>query len=638
MKSGIQNSHIEILLGLSEQMLEDLSVPLVSLERSFRGPYWVEDAQFVRQRLERDRTTLRKRVQHEGVQYLTITLPKLGKWLQEMLDSGSFIPRPEGFAPFDEMDYPVFLSVFWKYIRNYLEVPTRFAGNEDLLLCTIRKVRTFLEAFYKLEVSVAEHLTEEALKRFVQNDDACGVGWSKTSQALLEEAGRLMDKVLVPKKEDRRFDPYDIRPRHGPGAVATGEKLEEKWCFQHFYPSLHQRYPYYEYMYGIKEKVNAYHLLDQVGRYRRMDRNMVPTSKVVTVPKDSRGPRIICAEPLEYQYIQQGVAAKLVHHLENAPLVAGHINFKDQTVNQKLALASSENGYWATIDLKDASDMVSLELFKAVWPKVLHPPFLATRTPCAMLPNGEIVHMKKFAPMGSALCFPVESAIFYAVCVGSLIHYKNLTFNVALQSVYVYGDDLIVPTEHVEAVICGLEAVGLIVNRQKCCYRSHFRESCGVDAYLGRIITPQRIRKLPGLRPSDGIAHKAWLAYAANLYAVGMPQAAMYCYKHVCKVLRTDIPITNTECAYLSAVIPELEWSLEDYPEKTWDANLQSWRAKLWTVVEKRRNTTLDSWDRLSRGILMPVEDCDPDEVVVPKATKTKKQSCVIYAASSIKT
>lgn len=636
MKSGIQNSHIETLLGLTEKMLADLSVPLVSLERSFRAvPYDAEDAEFVIRKLSRDFATVKRRVKHEGVEYLTITLPRLGKWLDQMLNSGKFLPRPEGFHPYDEMDYPVFLSVFWKYVKNYFDVPSRYAGNEDLFLCTVRKVRSFLFAFYKLEVPTTARLMSEAYAKFVESDAVCGILWSKSSQAIVNEAAKLLDISLAGKKSNY-FDPYDIRPSHGPGAVATGEKLEKKWEFSHLYSSLHQQYPYYDYMYGCKENGNVYHLRDFVSRYRSMVRNMVPTSKVVAVPKDSRGPRIICVEPLEYQFIQQGVAKKLVSHIENSDIFAGHINFSDQTVNQKLALAGSENGYWATIDLKDASDMVSLELFNAVWPKHLLKAFHALRTSHAALPSGEVVHMKKFAPMGSALCFPVESTIFYACCVGALMTMRNLSFNVARQLVYVYGDDIIVPTEHVHAVIRGLEDVGLIVNSSKCCYESSFRESCGVDACLGRVITPQRVRKLPGQRPSDGIAHKAWLAYAANFYAVGMPQAAMYCYRHVCNVFGREIPITEHETSYLSAVIPDLAWSLEDYPEKTWDANLQSWTAKLITVVEKRRRTTLSSWDRLNRNLLMPVEDCDPDEVVVPKATKTRIQRSVIYASSRV--
>ena len=636
MTSGIQNSHIETLLGLTEKMLADLSVPLVSLERSFRAvPYDAEDAEFVIRRLSRDFSTIKRRVKHEGIEYLTITLPRLGKWLDEMLNRGMFLPRPEGFHPYDEFEYPVFLSVFWKYVKNYFDVPTRYAGNEDLFLCTVRKVRSLLFAFYKLEVPTTQRLIDQAYARFVESDAQCGVLWSKTSQAICNEAAKLLDITLA-GKHSNYFEPYDIRPSHGPGAVATGEKLEQKWVFSHFYSSLHQQYPYYEYMYGCKENGNVYHLRDFVSRYRKMVRDVVPTSKVVAVPKDSRGPRIICVEPLEYQFIQQGVAKKLVRHIERQWILAGHINFSDQTINQSLALAGSKTGEWATIDLKDASDMVSLELFYAVWPKHLLKAFAALRTSHATLPSGEVVHMKKFAPMGSALCFPVESTIFYACCVGILMTMRNLTFDVARQSVYVYGDDIIVPTVHVQAVIRGLEEVGLIVNTSKCCFESNFRESCGVDACHGSIITPQRVRKLPGQRPSDGIAHKAWLAYAANFYAVGMPQAAMYCYRHVCNVLGREIPITRNETSYLSAIIPSLEWSLEDYQEKAWDANLQSWTAKLWTVVEKRRPTTLSSWDRLSRNLLMPTEDCDPDEVVVPKATKTRLKRCVIYASSRV--
>lgn len=361
-----------------------------------------------------------------------------------------------------------------------------------------------------------------------------------------------------------------------------------------------------------------------------MTRSDHPVAKVVLVPKDSRGPRIISEEPLELQYIQQGVAKSLMAHIERHPLTHGMVNFTDQEINANLALTSSASGYWATIDLSDASDRLSCALFLRVWPKRLHKKFMALRSHETVLPDGRVVHLRKYAPMGSAVCFPVESLVFWALCVGAL-RKKGLPLDFATRSVYVYGDDLIIPAEHAPDVMNALESVDLKVNRDKSFISGHFRESCGCDAWNGTVITPVRLKKPLGRSPEDGTAHAAWLAYAGRLLDIGCSNTGMYC-KELVQGFLGEIPVTSQPMGYLSVVTQRLQpTSPMGYRRVRWNADLQRWEAKCLTLTTEREESKLLGWERLNRSLIDP-DPVDPSTVVVRDATKIVRRWCPIGA------
>lgn len=376
-------------------------------------------------------------------------------------------------------------------------------------------------------------------------------------------------------------------------------------------------------MWGIRSNGRALHLASTISAYKRMQRLEYPVAKLVFVPKDSRGPRIISSEPLELQYVQQGVARLMMRHLARHPLTRGRINFIDQTVNAGIALSSSASGEYATLDLSDASDRLSCALFLRVWPRRLIPKFMALRSHATTLPGGEEFRLRKFAPMGSAICFPVESVIFWAICVAAL-RKQGLTLREAARCVYVYGDDIIVPVEYFNAVVKALHSVDLKVNVAKSFAGGLFRESCGIDAFDGQIVTPVRIKRLPGRRPHDGAAHAAWLAYAGHLLDIGCENAGLACKRYVESVLG-EIPFTHERLGYLSCVTRSRPATLPtSYRETRWNAGLQRWEAKVWILRDKRRRTSLSEWNRLNRAILDP-DPIAPDEVVVKDATLIRR-------------
>lgn len=439
----------------------------------------------------------------------------------------------------------------------------------------------------------------------------------------------LIDEYFAGYKPDCKV------PRHGPGAVAGGEKLNDKWKFSTLFESLHREWPYYEYHYGVRSreydkglqsvKSRAYQLAAQSSYYRTMRRVKEPTARLLFVPKDSRGPRIICCEPKELMFVQQGVARHLMSYIEKHRYTKGHVNFTSQEINRALALSSSEDKAFATIDLKDASDRVSRQLIRFLFPERVVRKWTALRSSAALLPSGETLTLEKFSPQGSAMCFPVESLVFWALAVGC-VWFRSQDFRQAIESVYVYGDDIIVKDEYANDVMLILDYVGLKVNTKKSFTGSHpFRESCGIDAYEGAIVTPLRIRKLPPQRPSDGPALYAYASYASKAIECGLTNRATAIEK-ILESLVGRLPRTSEETSYLSIVDPNNTWELEKYPSRVWDPGLQLWTSKLLTLKPRKTYSPIDEYYRLLFDITVGAGDGDPSVVVARSATQIRRK------------
>lgn len=590
----------------------------------------------------RDKTSLKRWIDAHGLRFLTTDFPRLGKAVDAVLSSPIEFPRVEGFRT-SPLGVPIFLEPIWVCVLTGARlINERLTNHESADEITaefapfLTMVRSLCYCFYKLEVPYTDEQVAAKLLAFrdIENempdqyDDIAGV----KSQWLITHAQDVLRRILggdmdaKPSMKRRHFNFDALRPKHGPGAVATGEKDETKWEFTHKYLSLHREFPYYDFMYGIRSDSRALQLAARKQKYIEMKVHDVPTARMILVPKDSRGPRIISAEPLELQFVQQGVSRILMDYLQKHPDTRGRINFTDQTINGSLALLSSRTGEWATLDLSDASDRLSTALFLHTWPERLHRKFLALRSHYTLLPTGELLFLRKFAPMGSAICFPTESLTFWAICVASLM-VKGMEYDVARRSVYVYGDDLIVPAEHYRDVADALFSVGLRVNEGKSFASGFFRESCGVDAFAGFRITPVRIKKLPSRRPHDGTAHAAWLAYAGRFADIGAIHTAMYIRELISGVIGF-VPITSQPRDFLSIVTQRLPESFpSEFPGLRWNADLQYWEARLSVLRPLKRKTKLSDWERLNRNLLDP-DPIAPDEVVEKDATIIIKRWC----------
>jgi hypothetical protein len=261
---------------------------------------------------------------------------------------------------------------------------------------------------------------------------------------------------------------------------------------------LDRLFPYSDYFYSGKHALS-----DKLAELQASE-EYDPVAKVVLVPKDSRGPRLISMEPRETMFIQQGLMAKLYRYICKYKHVQSQLSCIDQTRNQRLTALASCNRLHATIDMKDASDLVSCQLVRELFPPDWVEALFASRSE-ATLVEGVRTPLEKFAPMGSAVCFPVEAIVFWAICLaaqGVTDDYVNRLFSGSLTEsevhrLSVFGDDIVCDSKSVHRVIDALESVGLKVNRDKCYTTGPFRESCGCDMFLGRNITPIRISHLP---------------------------------------------------------------------------------------------------------------------------------------------
>lgn len=215
-------------------------------------------------------------------------------------------------------------------------------------------------------------------------------------------------------------------------------------------------------------------------------------SRTRFVPKSYKTFRTISMEPATLMYIQQGVWNEIRTLVSRTPYLRNHIGFDDQERNQKLARIGSLNRNYATIDLSSASDSVSYELVKKLFKgSKVYKYLIGTRSSMTLLPSGITLKLKKFAPMGSALCFPVETIIFAAVC-------DLVTRRHGVAADYsVYGDDIIVPTQCVGDVVNVLFALGFVTNSDKSFSRTDcwFRESCGAEYCDGYDVTPMRVSR-----------------------------------------------------------------------------------------------------------------------------------------------
>lgn len=314
---------------------------------------------------------------------------------------------------------------------------------------------------------------------------------------------------------------WDLLPRHGSGAVATGEKDWSKWSFSTTYRQL-------EVLVGGSPtrptplSADLFYGNESIWAASRqacvIEKH--PIAKVVAVPKDLVKPRIISEEPLSMMFLQQGLMHWLYRRIERCTEA---INFSDQTVN---ALTCREAGAWASLDLSDASDSVSRTIVRQLMPSDWWRLLSALRSHFARTPDGDLVPLRAFAPMGNALCFPIEAVVFFATVSAYLrVHW-------GISDVYVYGDDILVPVAYAEEVLSFLVEIGMKPNIHKCCYRASFRESCGAEWFKGVDITVVRPRSLNPRRQAGRDAHAAasgvlpLVDVAARLYNMGFPTMA----------------------------------------------------------------------------------------------------------------
>ena len=326
----------------------------------------------------------------------------------------------------------------------------------------------------------------------------------------LEALNRIMRKWVSGFQPDLEFI-----PKHGPGSIA-GLKGRPSIIKKYSLMKSDQRLRYLSSRIG---DIESYTPLPMVEGLERV-------SEIVCVPKSMITNRTISKEPVSLQYFQQGILAWIVEMTKQHPVLSRHISFEHQEYSADLARIGSIFGEYATIDLSAASDSVSYHIVKRVFAGTWLLPFLVcTRSDSTRLPSGKVLPLAKFAPMGSAVCFPVETLIFAACC-------ELAQENCGEHSYFrVFGDDIVISQCAVSNLLEILDSVGFKVNAEKSFWGTellNFREACGGEYFNGYEVTPARISR--GFKGSQKLTiHHAddiqqYISFANKAYDYGYLQ------------------------------------------------------------------------------------------------------------------
>jgi len=467
-----------------------------------------------------DRRYVLKRLDHEGPTFLSKTLPLFSKYTLECIEAGKMLTGsacPTHFQHSKEGG-PLFM-------RGDLKLA--IAGHAP----SLRKIRQLCDYTYKLAVQTPEKETVAAWDGFLVREE-------RISQHSLEwdwtERVRKNAETLYPSLAQLQLHDVftEVRPFDGPGSFKEATELKKSGMLTDEESSfLWKRLD--ESTTGVapsQAKAFAGFFKSRPtlrGRFRTpvVDR----TCKITFVPKDSRGPRVISMEPYLTQKGQMAIGAVMAERVCSD--TRQRVNFRDQSINQQLARQASLDGLHATLDLKDASDMVSEKLVKRVFrnfPSILlgiHM-FRSTHATFSMRlgerpkegktfdsihfdPNSKkwlvskTIKLRKAFNMGAGMCFPILSTIVHSSAVSGVQFFTMLPARKISNRIYVYGDDVICPTEWFDFVCYGLEKSGLVINKSKSFRKGPFRESCGGDYLAGEDVAPVRL-KLTGGQPEYG--------------------------------------------------------------------------------------------------------------------------------------
>lgn len=433
--------------------------------------------------LARDFSTLERRLSTEGESFLTKTLPSLGKSIDIALQgkrpllTTAFRKRRRSALPVfvQGLLRRVFLDDGW--VRDRPCTTSIFCLRQLCFWCK------------KIEKGYSDESLQSTLEDVINIDQELPSHDHRFSEREIRVAETIIRYVF--KRCLKHVGAY---PQHGPGAVSTGESVVEKRRFRRAFARLERVFRPIPTFFSLRD---ASEDPTRVTGRISCDYGL---SRLAFVEKDSSGPRVIGLEPAEYQWCQQSVKNCLYRHIESHPITSGHVNFTDQSINRRLTANWAD---YDTLDMSKASDRNSFALVKQLFERTPVWPYLqASRTPGTVLPNGEILWFKKFAPMGSATCFPVQAMVYYALACAGLHIRGGFPLGLALRNVFVYGDDLVVPHGSFPYLKEVFESAYLRFNEDKCCTFGRFRESCGMDAYDGVDVTPVRMRKVYPSRSS----------------------------------------------------------------------------------------------------------------------------------------
>lgn len=361
------------------------------------------------------------------------------------------------------------------------------------VICTgdaylFREVNTLLQFFIRLTLSDVDWIEEENIAKY------------KDMEIRLHN--QVYDSDLLPEVKaviTEWFSHVDFEPaigKHGYGATYGVGRSKGTDAKYHDMVTTSEAGKFFSFMDWRPNDAYAWPGLDSSYQYAAVNtaapgvlhsRDLL--CKMQLVPKGVDKKRVISMEPTVHQFEQKMLQLVMSNHFDRHPEM--RISLHNQEHNRSLCLKGSVRGEYATIDLSSASDTVTRTLVEYLFRDTpLFYPLMWSRTSRVELPDGSIIDLEKFAPMGSSCCFPVECTVFSAIIAAVQrrlgVHYYYR----------VYGDDMVVHRKVYDAVIAALEELHFDVNEDKSFgHGSVFTESCGIEAWKGHDVSPLRLSR-----------------------------------------------------------------------------------------------------------------------------------------------
>ncbi len=320
-----------------------------------------------------------------------------------------------------------------------------------------------ISAFETSEASCAE--TNQRLA------DGWSRPWPEATRRALKTARRNICKLLDGLTLEEVFAAVDW----GPGASTSFRRSKAskpiKWdAATHCTPDC-EPYVYSYKMWSSRD-------LGKQSKY-------VNGNKITTVAKNAKTDRVIAIEPDWNMFFQKGVGRCIRRRLRKIGLLREDQWVNSQARNRALARFGSETDSFGTIDLRGASDSVSLALCELLLPGGFCKLLFDLRSHTGVLPSGEPVIYEKISSMGNGYTFELETLLFW-----------GLSTAVDEAGAIVYGDDIVVSNREVGLKLIDLlRFVGFEVNPKKTFLSGPFRESCGGHYFNGIDVTPPYVRK-----------------------------------------------------------------------------------------------------------------------------------------------
>jgi hypothetical protein len=497
---------------------------------------------------------IQSRYEHEGMSFLTISLPAFADDLHRSLANECVDPSAfPGFGRRGQL--PRFLGglldqVFDRWSGRLLDEPN---------IAAIQALRQVTMAFGKIKLECSDERIQAALQAYIECERNVRAGDRARSLDTILDYRRMAHLLWrsLNSRLDRRIYNGELIPAHGPGATADRKKGNKKYVFNEYSTRLDAVFPYGEHC------LPSWSLWWHTNHVDFREPGNERPVRVIHVPKTLKTPRIIACEPSYMMFLHKGLLDLMQEEMRFDNNALNFVCFDSQEPNQLLAKEGSLYGDLATLDLKEASDRVSNQLVKELFHYFPHSregvEAVRSRSADVSL-NGQIVNVRlaKYASMGSGLTFPLEAMVFCTIVMLGIesalnrqLTQKDLT--ALYGKVRVYGDDIVVPVEYVSSVMSALERYGAIVNTRKSFWTGRFRESCGADFYAGRPVTVARVRWVFPKSRKDAKELVSTVSLRNQLFELGYEMSVAYLDRLLRKksLLGKHFPVVTRESSAL---------------------------------------------------------------------------------------